>query len=127
MEEAKKYFKPEFLNRLDETVVFHMLEKKALSIIVDLEVKKLFDRIEEKGITLKLEKSAREFLMDKGYDPNYGARPMRRAVERFLEDPLAESLLRADIKEGDTVRVTHRKDAKELSFKPVQPRGKAKA
>ncbi|MGB0991229.1 MAG: ATP-dependent Clp protease ATP-binding subunit [Akkermansiaceae bacterium] len=127
LEEAKKHFKPEFLNRLDDTVVFHMLEKKALNVIVDLESKKLIARLEEKGIILKLDKASREFLMDKGYDPNYGARPMRRAVEKYLEDPLAEALLRADIKEGDTVKVTRKKDAKELTFKPVQPKGKAKA
>lgn len=127
LEEAKKQFKPEFLNRLDDTVVFHMLEKKALNVIVELESKKLIERLEEKGIILKLDKAAREFLMDKGYDPNYGARPMRRAVEKYLEDPLAESLLRADIKEGDTVKVTRKKDAEELTFKPVQPKGKAKA
>lgn len=127
LEEAKKQFKPEFLNRLDDTVVFHMLEKKALNVIVDLECSKLYTRLEEKGITLKLEKAARELLMDQGYDPNYGARPMRRAVERYLEDPLAEALLRADIKEGDTVKVSRKKDAKELTFKPVNPKGKAKA
>lgn len=124
MEAAKKQFKPEFLNRLDDVVVFHMLEREALNVIVDLETKKLSERLLEKGITLKLEKAAREFLMDKGYDPNYGARPMRRAVERYLEDPLAEALLRADIKEGDTVKVSRKKDAKELTFKPVQPKAK---
>ena len=127
LEEAKKQFKPEFLNRLDDTVVFHTLEKEALNVIVDLESAKLVERLQEKGITLKLDKKARALLMDKGYDPNYGARPMRRAVEKFLEDPLAEALLRADIKEGDTVKVTHRKDAKELTFKTADPKGKAKA
>jgi len=127
LEEAKKQFKPEFLNRLDDTVVFHMLEKKALNVIVDLECTKLFDRLQEKGISITLAKGARELLMEKGYDPNYGARPMRRAVERYLEDPLAESLLRADIKEGDTVKVTRVKDSEELIFKPVQPKGKGKA
>ncbi|MDG0995402.1 MAG: ATP-dependent Clp protease ATP-binding subunit [Akkermansiaceae bacterium] len=127
LDEAKKQFKPEFLNRLDDTVVFHMLEKKALNVIVDLECSKLFARLEDKSITLKMDKNAREFLMEKGYDPNYGARPMRRAVERYIEDPLAEALLRADIKEGDTVKVTRKKDAKELTFKPVRPKGKAKA
>ncbi|MBK1855647.1 ATP-dependent Clp protease ATP-binding subunit [Verrucomicrobiaceae bacterium 5K15] len=127
LEEAKRHFKPEFLNRLDDTVVFHMLEKKALNVIVDLECSKLFDRLQDKGISLTLDKGARELLMDKGYDPNYGARPMRRAVERYLEDPLAEALLRADIKEGDTVKVTRVKDSEELVFKPVTPKGKGKA
>jgi ATP-dependent Clp protease ATP-binding subunit ClpC len=126
MEAAKKQFKPEFLNRLDDVVVFHMLEKAALNVIVDLESTKLIERLKEKGITLKLDKTARELLMEKGYDPNYGARPMRRAVERYLEDPLAESLLRADITEGDTVKVIRKKDAKELTFTPVKPTGKGK-
>ena len=124
---AKKHFKPEFLNRLDDAVVFHMLEKDALNAIVDLESAKLIARLKERGITLKLDKSARGLLMEKGYDPNYGARPMRRAVEQYLEDPLAEALLRADIKEGDTVKVTRKKGAQELSFRPVVPKGKAKA
>lgn len=126
LEEAKKQFKPEFLNRLDDTVVFRMLEKEALNVIVDLESSKLIDRLKDRGITLKLDKNARELLMEKGYDPNYGARPMRRAVERYLEDPLAEALLRADIKEGDTIKVTRPKGSKELTFKPVQPKGKGK-
>lgn len=126
MEEAKKQFKPEFLNRLDDVVVFHMLEKKALNVIVDLECTKLFERLADKGITIKFDKASRELLMEKGYDPNYGARPMRRAVERYLEDPLAEALLRADIKEGDTVKVSRKKDAEELTFKPVKPTGKGK-
>ena len=102
-----------------------MLEKEALNVIVDLESSKLIDRLKERKIILKLDENARDLLMEKGYDPNYGARPMRRAVERYLEDPLAEALLRADIKEGDTVRVTRKKGAKELTFKPVQPKGKS--
>ncbi|MBK1792346.1 ATP-dependent Clp protease ATP-binding subunit [Persicirhabdus sediminis] len=122
LEAAKGSFKPEFLNRLDELVVFHMLEKDSLSKIVDLETAKLFARLEDKGIKIKLEKTARDLLIEKGYDPAYGARPMRRAVERFLEDPLAEALLRGDIQEGDTVRVNRPKKSKELTFKPVKPK-----
>ncbi|GAA5495249.1 ATP-dependent Clp protease ATP-binding subunit ClpC [Rubritalea squalenifaciens DSM 18772] len=124
MEESKKAFRPEFLNRLDDLVVFHMLEKKDLDVIVDLESEKLFKRLSEKGITLKLEKSARELLIEKGYDPNYGARPMRRAVERYMEDPLAEALLKGDVKEGDTVKVSRKKDAEELVFKAVKNKPK---
>ena len=90
-EVAKKHFRPEFLNRLDEMVVFHMLEKIHLNKIVDLEVKKLVERLAEKEIELILDKSARELIVTKGYDPEYGARPMRRAVERFLEDPYGGS------------------------------------
>ena len=78
LEESKKQFKPEFLNRLDDLVVFRMLEKESLSIIVDLEIEKLLVRLKEKEIELELEQSAREFLIKEGYDPNFGARPMRR-------------------------------------------------
>ena len=119
LEESKKFFRPEFLNRLDELVVFHTLEKPELEVIVDLECQKLFKRLEDRGIKLKMEATARSLIIDKGYDPAYGARPMRRAVERYLEDPLAEALLSGDIKEGDTVRVTCGKGKEVLTFKPI--------
>jgi len=119
MEESKRYFKPEFLNRLDDLVVFHMLEKKDLAKIVDLEVSKLAKRLKDKDMILELTDEARDLLIVKGYDPDYGARPMRRAVERFLEDPLAEALLRSDIKPGDTVKVVRRGETEELLFLPV--------
>jgi len=119
LEESKRYFKPEFLNRLDDLVVFHMLEKKDLSQIVDLEVNKLVKRLKEKDMVMELTESARDLLIVKGYDPSYGARPMRRAVERYLEDPLAEALLRGDIKAGDTVQVVRRGETEELLFLPV--------
>ncbi|MDE0858646.1 MAG: ATP-dependent Clp protease ATP-binding subunit [Akkermansiaceae bacterium] len=117
-EVAKKHFRPEFLNRLDELVVFHMLEKGDLNKIVDLEVAKLVQRLNEKDITLNLAESARDLLVKEGYDPDYGARPMRRAVERFLEDPLAEALLTGDIEEGDTVDAHVKEDEVEISFVP---------
>jgi ATP-dependent Clp protease ATP-binding subunit ClpC len=116
MEAAKKFFKPEFINRLDDIVCFRMLEKEDLNRIVDLEVSKVLARLKNKRITLTLEESARELLMKEGYDPQYGARPMRRAVEKNIEDPLAEHLLRGDVKEGDSVRVLCEPDAKVLKF-----------
>ncbi|MEE2734048.1 MAG: ATP-dependent Clp protease ATP-binding subunit [Verrucomicrobiota bacterium] len=123
MEEAKKEYKPEFLNRLDDLVVFKMLEKDSLSSIVNLEIDKFLVRLREKEIELELEASARDFLITEGYDPNFGARPMRRAVERHLEDPLAEALLRAEFKAGDLVTVSHEKGSKELSLEvnPSKP------
>ncbi|MDX1679437.1 MAG: ATP-dependent Clp protease ATP-binding subunit [Akkermansiaceae bacterium] len=127
MEESKKSFKPEFLNRLDDLVVFHMLEKKDLNQIVDLEVDKLLKRLKEKEITMTLSDGARDFLSEKGFDPDYGARPMRRAVERHLEDPLAEALLRGEVKEGDKVKVVKKKGADELSFDSSPPKRKKKA
>ena len=125
MDEAKKHYRPEFLNRLDDLVCFHMLEKEDLNKIVDLEIEKLLARLREKSIELALDKSARELLVTKGYDPDYGARPMRRAVERYLEDPLAEALLRRDIEEGTTIRVVCPKDSEELEFKPLKQKPKA--
>jgi ATP-dependent Clp protease ATP-binding subunit ClpC len=116
LEESKRYFKPEFLNRLDDLVVFHMLEKADLNQIVDLEVSKLITRLKEKEIVMTLAEEARELLSEKGFDPNYGARPMRRAVERYLEDPLAEAILRGSVKHGDVVKVTRKEGTEELIF-----------
>jgi len=126
MEESKKAFKPEFLNRLDDLVVFHMLEKKDLNQIVDLEVAKLVKRLEEKEIVMTLSQEARDFLSEKGFDPDYGARPMRRAVERHLEDPLAEAVLRSEIKAGDSVKVVKKPDADELTFESGRSKRKTK-
>ena len=121
LEESKRYFKPEFLNRLDDLVVFHMLEKDSLDRIVDLEVSKLAKRLEEKTIALVLSPEARTLLATKGFDPAYGARPMRRAVERVLEDPLAEALLRGDVKPGDLVSVVPKPGTEELQFNTTHP------
>jgi ATP-dependent Clp protease ATP-binding subunit ClpC len=123
MEETKRVFKPEFLNRLDETIVFHSLDKPHLMRIVDLEVAKVKARIKMKEIEIVLDTAAHEFVIEKGYDPNYGARPMRRAVERYLEDPLAEELLRGNVKAGDRVEVTAA-DGK-LAFHVAEPHGAA--
>ena len=106
LEEAKKTFKPEFINRLDDIIVFHQLTKPDLMKIVDLEVDKVLERVKAKAVHIVLENSAKEFLIEKGYDPMYGARPMRRAVERYLEDPLAEEILRSNVKPGDEVHVS---------------------
>jgi ATP-dependent Clp protease ATP-binding subunit ClpC len=125
MEEAKRVFKPEFINRLDDLIVFHTLTRDNLLHIVDLEIDKVLIRIKTKDIHLTLDQSAKEFLIEKGYDPTYGARPMRRAVERYLEDPLAEEILRGTVKPADVVEVTREgeiKDAKtKLVFKTNAP------
>ena len=115
LEETKRVFKPEFLNRLDDIIVFHTLSKEMLTRIVDLEVAKVTARIKEKEIAITLDQAAHEFLIEKGYDPTYGARPMRRAVERYLEDPMAEEILRGSFKAGDQVEVS--RDGEKLSFK----------
>ena len=115
MGEAKKALKPEFINRFDDMIVFHSLVKQDLHKIVDLEVAKLHDRLKSKEIKLVLDEAARDYLIEKGFDPAYGARPMRRAVEKYLEDPLAEELLKGSVKAGDTTNVTADKDG--LVFK----------
>ena len=112
--EAKRVFKPEFINRLDDLIVFHTLEKPDLIKIVDLEISKVVQRIKTKNIHLTLDSTAQEFLMAKGYDPTYGARPMRRAVEKYVEDPMAEEVLKGNIKPGDTVTV--QRDGEKLGF-----------
>ncbi len=106
LEETKRVFKPEFLNRLDDIIVFHTLTKPDLVQIIDLEIEKVTARIKTKNIVIALDESAKDFLIEKGYDPQYGARPMRRAVERYLEDPMAEEILRGNIKPGETIKVS---------------------
>jgi ATP-dependent Clp protease ATP-binding subunit ClpC len=103
--EAKRVFKPEFLNRLDDIIVFHSLTRDDLTKIVDIEVAKVHTRLKPREITFRLTAEATSFLIEKGYDPSYGARPLRRAVERYLEDPMAEEILRGTIKNGDFVTV----------------------
>lgn len=98
LEEARRQFRPEFLNRFDDISVFRMLERDDLERIVHLEADKLISRLKTKNITLALSPEALSLIIKNGYDPQYGARPMRRAIERLLEDPLAESLLRGDVK-----------------------------
>jgi len=106
LDEAKKVFRPEFLNRLDDVIVFRSLTKPDLIAILDLEVGKVVERLKGKNLRLELDAKARDFLVEKGYDPQYGARPMRRAVEKYLEDPLAEELLKGTLSGTDPVRVT---------------------
>ncbi len=106
MDEAKRQFRPEFLNRLDDVIVFRSLTKPDLIQILDLEIKKVMERLKGKNLQLVLDEKAKDFLVEKGYDPTYGARPMRRSVERFLEDPLAEEILKGSLHEGEPVNVT---------------------
>jgi ATP-dependent Clp protease ATP-binding subunit ClpC len=119
LEEAKRVFKPEFLNRISDIVFFRPLDKNDLTAIVDLEIGKFAQRLVERKITLEFTAEAKELLIEKGYDEKYGARPLRRAVEHFLEDPLAEAILRGDIKEGESVMVG--RDGEALNFKQKTP------
>ncbi len=114
LDEAKKTFRPEFLNRLDDVIVFRSFTKPDLIQILDLEVEKVLARLRHKSLHLALDEKAKEFLVEKGYDPEFGARPMRRAVERFLEDPLAEEILKGALQEVEPIQVT--RDGDKLVF-----------
>src|SRR5216117_727442 len=110
LEESKKTFRPEFLNRLDDVIVFRALTKPDLIEILDLEISKVMQRLKARNIILQLDEKAKDFLVSRGYDPQYGARPMRRAVERFLEDPLAEEILKGAFHEGEPILVSVEND-----------------
>ena len=121
LKEVERFFRPEFINRLDDVIVFRPLTKDNLINIVDLEVNKVTGRLQQQGIKLVLDQRAKDFLIEKGYNPDFGARPLRRAVGQYLEDQLSEMLLLGDIKPGTTVTVVRKadengKDAEHLSF-----------
>jgi ATP-dependent Clp protease ATP-binding subunit ClpC len=116
MTEIEKYFRPEFINRVDEIIVFHPLVKEDLYGIIEIELKKVRERLEVKGIQMELDQLAKDFLIDKGYNPDFGARPLRRAIGSFIEDPLAEALLAGEFKAGLKITVTRKDDADNLFF-----------
>ncbi|MCX5777585.1 MAG: ATP-dependent Clp protease ATP-binding subunit [Candidatus Firestonebacteria bacterium] len=118
MDELKKTFNPEFLNRIDEVMVFHQLTKENLSSIIELLIKKLDARLKEKKIMLKLEPSAKEFLIEKGYDPVFGARPLKRSIQKYVEDPLSVEILNKNIAEGSIILAKASGD--KLSFEKEQ-------
>ena len=103
--EVKKTFRPEFLNRIDATVVFHGLTKEHIRQIVDLMLSQTIDSVKEKNITLEITEAAKDLLGDKGYDPVFGARPLRRTIQEMVENQLSEALLHGDFLSGDTVVV----------------------
>ena len=121
LEESRKHFRPEFLNRFDELIIFRMLEQKDLERIVGLEANKLIERLHQKNISLSLSPDAMSLIIKQGYDPQYGARPMRRAIERLLEDPLAEALLRNEVAPGMRVKAIVNEDGKTVKFVPDIP------
>jgi len=98
LDEMKKVFRPEFLNRIDEAIVFHPLSKEDVRSIVDLMLEKVTQRLSEQELTLEVTDGAKDFLVEKGFDPQFRARPLRRAIQRYLEDPLAQEILAKKIK-----------------------------
>ncbi len=124
-EAASKHFRPEFINRFDELIVFRMLEQSDLEKIVQLEANKLIERLALKQIKLKLSPDVIKMLVERGFDAKFGARPMRRAIERLLEDPIAEAMLRGELIAGQSSEAKRLKDSNNIVFKHRKPRAKA--
>jgi len=113
----QKTFAPEFLNRIDDVVMFNSLGKEEINKIIDLELKGLYDRVKSLGYQLKIATPARDYIAARGFDANYGARPLKRAIQKYLEDPMAEVLIKADLKEGDTIQVGFNSAKSEIKIK----------
>ena len=123
----KKTFSPEFLNRLDDVIIFNSLEKEDIFKIIDINLKKLFARIEAMGYGIELTDKAKDYLSDKGYDPQFGARPLARAIQKHLEDPIAEEILKSDIEEGDVLVADWDGKKEDLTLKVKKKKSSSKA
>ena len=110
------------LNRVDDVIVFNSLAKEEIVKILDIRMKGMLARIADLGYTVQLTKSAKEFLADKGFDPDFGARPLQRALQKYLEEPLAEEVLKGELSEGDTIKVNHAKNSEELQVSKAKPK-----
>lgn len=122
----KKAFAPEFLNRIDDLIVFNGLKKEHIFEIIDIELNKLFHRITDLGYHIKLTDEAKDFIAEKGYDEKFGARPLKRAIQKYLEDPLAEEIINSNIKMGDTLLVSFDKETETISMKVEKSKGSKK-
>jgi len=116
----KKAFAPEFLNRVDDVVLFNSLTKEDIHKIIDIELKGLFHRIEDLGYAISMSQEAKDHIADEGFDEAFGARPLARALQKLVEDPLAEKIIGKEISEGDSIKIGLNK--KELSFKVTKPK-----
>jgi ATP-dependent Clp protease ATP-binding subunit ClpB len=106
MDVVRGHFRPEFLNRIDEIILFHRLKREEMGAIVDIQLKRLVALLAERKITLELDDDARNWLANKGYDPVYGARPLKRVIQKYVQDPLAEQILSGQVPDGSTVKIT---------------------
>jgi len=115
----REHFKPEFLNRIDEIIIFNHLDKEQIVKIVDIQLNILKKRLQGKKIGLKVTATAKEFLAEKGYDPHYGARPLKRTIQRYIQDPLASQILEGVFKEGDKLEADLDKTSEKVVFKQM--------
>ena len=112
----KRAFAPEFLNRVDDVIVFNSLGKEEIVRIIDIELKELFARVQSLGYNITLTDTAKDFIAEKGYDSQFGARPLKRAIQKYLEDPIAEEILKGELIEGDTMQVDYDKETEEIKI-----------
>ena len=112
----KRAFAPEFLNRVDDVIVFNSLGKEEIFRIIDIELKELFKRVQSLGYSITLTDTAKDFIAEKGYDSQFGARPLKRAIQKYLEDPIAEEILKGELIEGDTMRVDYDKETEQIKI-----------
>jgi ATP-dependent Clp protease ATP-binding subunit ClpC len=112
----KKTFAPEFINRIDDIVIFDSLERESIHKIIDIELVHLYKRIIELGYTIEISEKAKDFIVEKGWDAQYGARPLKRAIQKYVEDPLAEEIIKTTLKEGDSISVDYLDDKEELEI-----------
>ncbi len=120
MAELRTKFRPEFLNRIDEIILFHRLKREQMAAIVDIQIGRLQKLLADRKLTLQLDDAARTWLANKGYDPTYGARPLKRVIQKAVQDPLAEQLLSGKIRDGDTVKVTVKAGTLAINGQPVK-------
>ncbi len=120
MAEMRTKFRPEFLNRIDEIILFHRLKRENMAAIVDIQIRRLQKLLVDRKLTLELDDAARTWLADKGYDPAYGARPLKRVIQKFVQDPLAGQILSGKVKDGQSVRLTVRSGALAVNGEPVK-------
>ncbi|HTA62256.1 MAG TPA: AAA family ATPase, partial [Bacteroidia bacterium] len=118
----KKAFAPEFLNRIDDVIMFNALDKDGIHKIIDIELKSLYGRINNLGYQVKLTEAAKDYIEEKGYDPQYGARPLKRAIQKYVEDPLAEEMIKNPISEGDIIEIDYDKTKKEMVVNISKPK-----
>ena len=118
----KKAFAPEFLNRIDDVVIFNSLSKEDILKIIDIELDKLFNRINSLGYEVKLTERAKSYIADKGFDEKYGARPLNRAIQKYIEDPLAEEIIQKNIKEGDLIKIDFITKTDEIKVSVTSPK-----
>ena len=110
LEEVKRIMNPEFINRIDELVVFNYLNKDAMIKIVDLVIDEMLEKVSDRQIDINLDKRSKEFIADKGFDPVSGARPLKRTIQKYIEDPIAEEILKGNFTDGSIISVKKRKD-----------------